>query len=183
MDLNQTVIYATHDEVEAMSMSDKVLILKEGRIQQISPPVEIYNKPVNLFVARFIGKPTINLIESTMIEKDNEAYLDTGEFTVDVNEIKEYLKDKSSGSELILGIRPLKVLLSKEKVNENSFQGEVYVTEPLGAETIVEVKRGNIILLSKMRGEPPFNMGDKIWISLDKDAIHIFDKKTGLSLM
>jgi multiple sugar transport system ATP-binding protein len=183
LDLEQTIIYTTHDEVEAMGMSDSILVLRDGRVQQMGPPLEIYNKPVNLFVASFIGKPAINLIDVSVVEEDGRTYLDAGEFKVEVTGVKDILEGGSSRGELILGVRPANTSLSREKLYKNSFKGVVYVVEPLGAETIVEVKIGGIRLTSKIRGASDFDIGDDVWISFPEDKIYIFDKKTGENLV
>ncbi len=174
-ELGVTTIYVTHDQVEAMTMADKVAIMNKGVLQQLGNANEIFDHPANLFVAGFIGSPPMNLIDCTLTEKG----LDAGVFTLAVpDEIRDLIKEKASGPELILGVRPEDISLSKKRTSEAVMKAEVYVTEPLGSEIIVDLKVGDEIV--KARVDPDFVVGpgDEVWMFINRDRMHIFDKKT-----
>src|SRR3990170_7317469 len=104
--LGVTTIYVTHDQAEAMTMSDRIGMMRGGVLQQIGTSEEIYYKPVNTFVASFLGSPLINLINCKYVEQDGKAVLDAGAFEIDITDIKGAINGEKSGSEVILGVRP-----------------------------------------------------------------------------
>lgn len=177
--LGVTMIYVTHDQVEAMTMADKVAIMNKGEIQQLGEAYEIYNHPASLFVAGFIGSPPMNLIDCTLTEKEGNVFIDTGTFALPISDdMRGVIKKKAEGSELILGFRSENLHLSKKRVADSLVQLEVYVTEPLGSEIIVDLKVGGILI--KATAEPTLQVGpgDKVWISIDRERMHLFDKQT-----
>jgi len=183
IDIEATTIYVTHDQTEAMSMGDRIAVMKEGVLHQVGKPAEVYDNPVNLFVANFIGSPGMNFLDvvckkeerrvKAILQSDNSISFDFGK------EISLQLeKKKAFEKRLVLGIRPECVLLDAGKT-DGSVPGEIYVIEPLGASQIYDVKVGNDIL--KVRTLMDFNakIGDRIWIKLNEKKVHFFDKETG----
>lgn len=176
--LATTLIYVTHDQVEAMTMSDRIAIMNYGKILQVQPPKGIYDKPVDTFVAGFIGSPPMNFIDCSFVEKNGTAILDAGAFTSDVSELKGPIKEKATGSELILGLRPEDVSVQKERTPGELIQSEVYVIEPLGYELIIDLKVGDGIVKAKSASDFAAKIGDTLWMKFDKNKMHIFDRKT-----
>ena len=181
--LGITTIYVTHDQIEAMTMADRVAVLNKGELQQYSSADELYNKPRNLFVAGFIGSPPMNFIDCTLVEKEGNYYLDAGSFMVKLPiDLGKLVAEKATGPELVLGVRPEDLKISL-KPTENSIESNVYVLEPLGKDTIVNVKLGDTLV--KILA-PPYirlSIGDRIWIVYDLNKIHIFDKKTEKAIL
>ena len=180
-ELKITTIYVTHDQVEAMSMADRIAVMNAGRLQQYAVPEKLYNKPANIFVAGFIGNPPMNFIDGTVYSKDGRFFFDSGEFTIELSkEIGEIVTSKAS--EVVMGFRPehVKISLSEQP---NSVEGLVYVVEPLGRDVVVNVKIGGIVV--KILASPDLNLepGQKIWLVFDQRKLHFFDKKSGLSLL
>ena len=176
--LGVTTIYVTHDQVEAMTMSDRIALLNNGFLQQVGTAEEIYSRPANLFVAGFIGSPPMNFMNGTFVEKfSGEAYIDTGFFMLDVSEFKDMIKKNATSDELVFGIRPEHITLSREPV-EGAIKAKVYVMEPLGRKVIVNLQVGDTIF--KVEEEPGFKAesGEEVWMTFDKDKLYIFDKKT-----
>ena len=174
-DLGVTTIYVTHDQAEAMTMADRIAIMNVGILQQVAPPEELFNHPSSLFVAGFIGAPPMNFINCSFV---GEEYIDAGTFRLKLDkDLVEVVKAGASSSELILGFRPEDLTISWREV-ENSIPGEVYVVEPLGTEVIVDVKVGESLV--KVREKPTFKAvpGKKVWITYDKNRLHVFDRKT-----
>lgn len=178
--LGVTTIYVTHDQVEAMTMSDRIAIMEDGRIQQIGTPEEIYGEPVNLFVAEFIGSPPMNLLEAEMKREDGTVKLDMGSFVHEVRKIEGL--GELNFSEVVVGIRPEHVYL-RSKEGENNFKGEVLLVEPAGKEVNVHLSFNDeeITSLVKRREKP--SVGEEFWVGMEEEEIHIFDRESGRSIV
>ncbi len=175
-ELGITTIYVTHDQAEAMTMADRIVVLNRGRIQQIGSPEELYYRPANVFVAGFIGAPPMNFLEASVEEHDGKLVLNTGVFRIELPErMAEALRAAGLPREVIFGIRPEHI----EIVEEGGYPVEVFVTEPLGGETIIDFKHGDKILKIKYPGHFKANPKDVIRIRFKLDEAHIFDKETG----
>ena len=175
-ELKITTIYVTHDQVEAMTMADRIAVLNMGKLQQYGDPGELYNKPANLFVAGFIGTPPMNFLEGSLIDKEDTMLIDFGEFSLTLPEnIVSILREVNASSEIIFGIRPEDVFIGKQ----GELEGEVYVVEPLGKDIIVHVNLGgNKRIRAILSAEKAPSMSSKVKVSFDMEKVHIFDKKT-----
>ena len=172
--LQVTQVYVTHDQVEAMSMADRIAILFDGKFQQIGTPFDVYNLPSNKFVAGFIGSPTMNFFNASF--DSNKLIFCEQEYLLP-SLMTEILKNEEV-NEFILGIRPEHIKITP-KDYESSFEVELTVIEFLGPETIVTFEF--IDGISGMVSIPGFygaKMGDKAYISFPHEKIHIFDRKT-----
>ena len=172
-----TTIYVTHDQVEAMTMADRVAVMNEGRLMQVGTPEEIYNKPGNLFVAGFIGSPRMNFFEATFT---GEA-LDAGDFKVNILPEYRAMLEKYEGKSLKVGIRPEHVYIPERSptgVPQQELEGVVDFVEPLGSDTIIHVKIGNKLLLAKIPGTVKVDYGSRIKILVDLTQLHVFEKET-----
>lgn len=177
--LRVTTIYVTHDQVEAMTMADEIAIMNLGLLQQLGNANEIFNHPANLFVAGFIGSPPTNFIDCTFTEKDGSCLLDAGNFTFPVSDvISKIIKEKATGSELILGVRPEFIFLDKKRAPDRLIKAEVYVTEPMGSEVIVDLKIGENFIKAKVAPDFTISVGEKVWMGFNEEKMHLFDKKT-----
>jgi multiple sugar transport system ATP-binding protein len=182
-ELKITTIYVTHDQAEAMTMADRVAVMNKSKILQIAEPSEIYNRPANTFVAEFIGSPPMNLIDASILWEDSEAMLDTGYLRIKLpKDISQILAKLGHKSEVILGIRPEHIVVSKEYIPD-SYPVEVYVVEPLGSETIVNIRHGDKIIKARYPGYLSAKPGERIYISFQKERLHIFSKETGLAII
>jgi multiple sugar transport system ATP-binding protein len=182
-ELKQTILYVTHDQVEAMSMADRIAVMDHGELQQYGSREELYSKPSNRFVANFIGSPSMNFIDCTFIEKDQTALLDASDFQIDVTKYSNAIKKNASNSELVMGIRPENVYVNMNRRGERSIQSEVHMTEPLGSKTIVTLTIGNIMIKSLVPGTFRTKIGDKLWIEFDMEKLHVFDRKTETAVL
>ena len=172
--LGVTTIYVTHDQVEAMTMSDRIGLLDKGILQQVGTPSEVYRKPTNTFVGSFLGSPAINFMNCSYLEKDGKVFLDASYFKLDVTYLKELI-EKKNGNEFILGVRPEEIAIVKEK-SADSIEAEVFMTEPLGSEIIVILKIGENIVRAKVEPGTIIKIGDKVNLNINKKKIHIFNK-------
>ncbi len=183
-DLGATMIYVTHDQTEAMTMGDRITVLKDGRIMQVDTPLNLYTRPANKFVASFIGSPTMNFVDVTVIADHGEPALLFNNHVMRVpNEriplIKPYL-----GKELILGIRPEHIRLT-DRPNRSSVSGRILVKEEMGHEVIVyfnEQDSGQMIArLTSDRGHV-VPIRDQEEFEFDMAHCHLFDKETEQSI-
>ena len=188
--LETTTLYVTHDQIEAMSMADRVAVLEEGQIQQVGTPTEIYDRPANLFVAGFIGNPSMNLIPCQLAASGEVVYLELvagHRMAVKDERIAHILTTSGGDRNLVLGVHPEDLLINAEHSPEN-IPVAVYSFESLGAETIVDVTLGSdevgddIILKSRVGMTFEVRIGQTLWMTCVPDRIHIFDGDTGEAL-
>ncbi len=170
--LKATMVYVTHDQLEAMTLGNRIAVLNKGKIMQVDDPLNLYSKPRNLFVARFIGSPEMNIIPCTL----NDGYLDFGEFKLKVPEDIYGMMRDYEGKELKFGIRPEDVLdsLFAKDVEGERINAIVEVTEPLGSEILAHLKIGEIEILAKFPPVVKVNAGDKMKVVFNKRKMHIF---------
>jgi multiple sugar transport system ATP-binding protein len=177
--LKITLVYVTHDQVEAMSMADRIAILSLGKIQQVGTPSEVYNTPRNKFVAGFIGSPNMNFIDCTF----EGNLLNFGENQITLNEDVVNKIHSSNLKELILGIRPEHIVM-KQNPFEGCYEVEITVKEYLGAETVISFEfKGKIHAMVTIPGFYEGKMGDKAYITIFKEKMHIFDPETEINLL
>ncbi len=185
--LQTTFIYVTHDQTEAMTLGTRIVVLKDGFIQQVDTPQNLYNKPVNLFVAGFIGSPQMNLLNATVNERDNALFLDFGMNTVKIPEGKaKVVREKGYvGKEVVFGIRP-EDLHDEEAFISNAKDSvittTVEVTEMLGAEIFLYLTTGEANIVARVNPRNTSTHGDTIKLGVDTNKLHIFDKETELTI-
>ncbi len=180
-DIKATVIYVTHDQVEAMTMARRIAVMRSGKIEQLATPDEIYNHPRTRFIASFIGSPPMNLLDGTLTEKNGKSYIELEPFSIKIPPKSAILiKEKATSSKVILGIRPEDVIIQKEKMPKQVefFPCEVYVVEPLGSELLVNLNVGENIVKVKTDPSLDVDIGETVWTQFRKDKIHIFDSET-----
>jgi len=167
-----TTIYVTHDQVEAMTLGTRIAVLKDGLIQQLATPLELYSKPANLFVAGFIGSPAINTFECT---RDAAGVLRLP----DGQAIGE---GAGAVGKVVVGVRPEDMLLRAESEGPGQLRGKVSLVEPTGAETYVLVDLGYAEITVRMAGLPGIAPGDAVRIEAPQAALHLFDAASGKRL-
>ncbi|HSN75265.1 MAG TPA: ABC transporter ATP-binding protein [Anaerolineae bacterium] len=160
-----TTIFVTHDQIEALTMADRIAVLDRGRIIQVGAPDDIYDRPATTFVAQLVGSPRINLVQTS--QQDGSLVVDNSPLHLPLP-VGLSLPDK-----LLLGIRPEDVQLRANGAGQ--FTGRVALTEPLGVETIVHVQSGEQVLLSVMPGMTPLRVNDPVRFDLAPERLHYFD--------
>lgn len=180
-ELKTTMIYVTHDQVEAMSMADRIAVMNEGKLSQVADPLTIFDHPANQFVAGFIGTPPMNFLDCTYQKIGEESFLQlpTVKLKID-NDIAKIIEEQAKGQELVIGARPQDISVSQKKASDEDFEIEIYAVEPLGTETVLDICYVACGLIFKATTVRRFkaNLGDMMWASLDKQRIHLFDKST-----
>lgn len=181
--LDTTLIYVTHDQVEAMTMSDRIAIMNEGKLQVVDGPENIYFHPTTQWVAGFIGSPPMNFFDCILSEKSGQGILEAGEFQVPLpKETWRALQKDASTSELVFGVRPEDTKVSKTSV-PGGIEGKVYVTEPTGDSIIVDVKVGKAIMRARADAASQFNIEDTVYMTFNMERMHIFNKKSDTTLI
>jgi len=170
--LKQTAVMSTFDSLDAMSMGDRIALMKEGKIAQFGTPREIYDDPRSIFAASSIGSPQMNLIKCVLKSKNGTVCLVSEGFELDATRYKESLSDKV-GSEVTLGIRPGDIELSKSGAG---IESHVFAVEPMGHEKIITLKLNQTMVVAKTALEMRFTAGEKLRVQFDVAKIHLFDK-------
>jgi multiple sugar transport system ATP-binding protein len=179
--LETTFIYVTHDQVEAMTMGDRIMVIQDGILQQIDTPRKLYGKPNNVFVAGFIGSPSMNFFDSTLVGEEGSLFVDTGDFRLQVPEDKKAVFGDYIGKEVILGIRP-------ENIHSEEFAppgivsapitANVEVIELLGHELHLFLDTGSTSCVSIVDTRMAPTVGNDVDLVVDVERIHLFDPDT-----
>jgi multiple sugar transport system ATP-binding protein len=170
-----------------MTMGTRIVVMKDGVIQQVDAPQTIYAHPVNLFVAGFIGSPQMNFIDSTVVDKDGKIYVSFEGESIPLDDEKADILKKQGyvGKEVILGIRPEDIDENPEfiaKHKDAAINVKVELTELMGAETYLYFTKGKANITARVDGSSKAQIGDTITVALESDKIHIFDKETELTV-
>jgi len=152
--LRTTTVYVTHDQIEAMTMADRIVVMHDGVIEQIGTPLELYDRPDNLFVAQFIGSPAMNIVQGTLRRANGTSHVETSD-----------------------GVRPDHLELAGNK--DRSVPGEIIVVEPTGSETELVVRIGDAQMIVETHGRPSLQPGDKVTFAVNPANVHLFDQSSG----
>ena len=177
--LQTTVIYVTHDQVEAMTMGSTIVVLKLGAIQQVGSPLDLYSFPSNRFVAGFIGSPSMNFLDCTIAEENGDLFVDAGAFKLKVPDDKAAKLREHGGKEFIFGIRPEDIRKRREKqesYTEEHLKARINVIEPLGKEMYVNLSSGDLDFMAIIAARHPLNLNEDVELTLNMDRMHLFEK-------
>jgi multiple sugar transport system ATP-binding protein len=185
--LGATMIYVTHDQVEAMTMGDRIVVMKDGIIQQIDTPLNLYNRPTNRFVAGFIGSPSMNFLEGTLLrDTDNGLIFDEGSVTITISQRYEEQLHHHVGKRVIFGVRPEDIFdtrLSEGAEEKAHIRVRVEVVEPMGNETLVYLSTNTSSLVARLDAMQLPKVGDEMDVVLDISRSHFFDVETEETLL
>ena len=184
--LGTTFIYVTHDQVEAMTMGERIAVLNAGRLMQIDTPTNLYDHPANIFVAGFIGSPAMNFFDnSVLVEKEGKMYVDTGLFQVEVPKERYERYRPYVGKKVVFGIRPENLHhpdFTPPGVTAAIVQANVDVVEEMGHEKIVYLEEGGKTFLARMDPRARVHVGERIGVVLNMAVMHLFDAETEQAL-
>ena len=170
--LGTTTVYVTHDQIEAMTMADKIVVMQGGRIEQMGTPLEVYDKPANLFVAGFIGSPAMNMLDAVVRHIDGAVVAEVAGAHVPLDQ-----PGLADGQEIVLGVRPEHLV-----PGETGLSGQIVVVEPTGAETYLFVRLGAKEVTAVLRERRDVRPGQDIRLGVVQGASHVFDRKTGMRI-
>ena len=175
--LETTAIYVTHDQVEAMTLGTRVVVMKDGRVQQIGEPLELYGRPSNKFVAGFIGSPAMNFVEVAISGSGEALWAEAAGLRIRVPQEMSTRVRSQSGQRLTLGVRPEAVRIANG-VDDYSFATAVDVLEPLGNEILLNFRAGGVPMVARVDPGVRVKAHDNIRLALDPERLHFFDAKT-----
>lgn len=179
VDLGVTTIYVTHDQLEALSMADRIAVMNEGVLQQFGTPDEIYERPANTWVATFVGEPQMSLMEMAVTERDGDIRLNLEDHGVPIAADKAAVVRTQNEGSVLIGVRPDKMHVSVEPNGGDEIEGEVFARQLLGAEALVEVQLKNTRVRAKVPTNFPGHIGDRCYVDLDPNALHVFSARSG----
>ncbi len=189
--LDATTIYVTHDQIEALTLGDRLVLMKDGIVQQIGDPRTMYNRPANVFVAGFIGSPSMNFLDGRLVAENGSLWLNMDDFRLQVPQTEEHL-DPYRDKEVIVGFRPEDILDKKRAgfaASGNVMTAQIDVIEPIGSEELLYVSSGKDTFVAKI---PEYSIGftekralveKEIELAFNMDKLHIFDKDTKKAIL
>jgi multiple sugar transport system ATP-binding protein len=183
--LGTTFVYVTHDQVEAMTMATRIVVMNLGTIQQVGTPQELYDRPRNLFVAGFIGSPAMNVFDGTVVQDEGGLAIDTGSFKLPVAKEKEAQLSPNLGKKVVLGIRPENIHaidFTPMGIRGHKLEAEVEVTESLGNELILHLSQDGKQFLARVDPRTDVRPGQTTQVAMDIDRLHTFDPESGESI-
>jgi multiple sugar transport system ATP-binding protein len=180
--LGSTMIYVTHDQVEAMTMGDRICVMKDGNIMQVADPLTLYRSPENVFVAGFIGSPPMNLLRGKVQRKNGGLVFventDKNPITVPLAGPVAPLAERYVGKDIIFGIRPEHLSDEIKDVPTSPLTSTVEIAEPMGSESLVYMKAGTGNLISRIHGEKLFHIGQEVTVHVNLEKVSLFDTET-----
>jgi multiple sugar transport system ATP-binding protein len=174
--LKTTTVYVTHDQIEAMTMADRIVVMHDGVVEQIGTPLELYDRPNNLFVAQFIGSPAMNIVHGTLRRANGTAHVETP----DGIHWPLGTGTGADGQAVTYGVRPDHLELARR--DSRGVEGEIVVVEPTGSETELVVKIGDAQVIVETHGRPTLQPGDKVNFAVNPANVHLFDRSSGVRL-
>lgn len=180
-ELQTTFVYVTHDQTEAMTMADRIVVMDKGVVQQYDTPQKLYSNPANLFVAGFIGSPQMNFIESTVIKKGNNLKIRFADYEMDIPKFKRERLEPYLGKEIILGVRPEHIFYDLSMLNEKTdcvIDVTTEIAEMTGSETNIYFSLAKKTHIARIKTESGISSGDRIKLCIDENNVHYFDKET-----
>jgi multiple sugar transport system ATP-binding protein len=180
--LGNTMIYVTHDQVEAMTMGDRICVMKDGLIMQVADPLTLYRQPENLFVAGFIGSPPMNLLKGK-VEKGESGLIfretaDEGAVNIPLKGPIEALASKYVGKPIVLGIRPEHLTEENKNGTHAPVSSTIDIAEPMGSESLVYLRAGTGNLIARIHGEALYHMGQPLTVYVNLEKVALFDVET-----
>jgi multiple sugar transport system ATP-binding protein len=180
--LGSTMIYVTHDQVEAMTMGDRICVMRDGNIMQVADPLTLYRQPDNLFVAGFIGSPPMNLIKGKVQKRDGGLFFvesaEKNALTIPLQGRLETLASKYVDKDIVFGVRPEHLSDQEKDSGHLPITSTVEISEPMGSESLVYLKAGAGNLIARIHGEHLFHLGEQVTIQVNLDKVSLFDATT-----
>ena len=179
--LQTTAVYVTHDQIEAMTMGHRIAVMKDGKVQQVGTPLEVYDRPANVFIAQFIGTPPMNFLDATL----RNGRLESEKFSLPVPKALVSRATQYEGKKLLIGVRPENILESQETGRGETARiaAVVEIVEPVGHEAIVYARVGSNLLVAAFDSHNVPRIGEAIELVVEVDSIHLFDAVSELRLI
>ncbi len=184
--LQATIIYVTHDQTEALTMGDRIVVFKEGVIQQVDDPITLYDRPANRFVASFIGSPPMNFLQGVVVRLGEKYYFQNGSFRVRINDSMVPKIQPYERKDIIFGVRPENIydkLFASEASPDNTVRATCEVVEPMGAEAYLYLRAGDNAFVARVSGHVRPGVNQDLDLVFDISKAHFFDPHTEKSIL
>ncbi len=180
--VEKNMIYVTHDQVEAMTLADRIVVMHNGKIQQQGKPEEVFKNPVNKFVAGFIGTPPMNFLNAEIQQKAGGVFVNGNGFSLKLNKEKAKAAKAHKSKEIVVGMRPSDLVYDSKGTAKQSLKLHVKLSEYIGAQSILICRCGNADVTVELKSETPIKLGGELNFAVNVDAIHLFDGKSEVAL-
>ncbi len=181
--LQATIIYVTHDQIEAMTMGERIAVMRDGIIQQIDSPMGLYNNPVNKFVAGFIGSPPMNFMDGRITERNGALLFDEGAIQLAIDPSYHDSLAKHKDKEVVFGIRPENISISNGSDHGETVDCLVEVTEPMGSELYLHLSTGTNSYIARVKMDRDVRVNEKLPMHFNMQKAHFFDKDTETAIV
>lgn len=179
--VRKNMIYVTHDQIEAMTLADRIVVMHDGHIQQEGTPEELFKRPANKFVAGFLGSPPMNFLEAELLEEGGRLFASGGAFKLAIPPSRAESLNRASGR-LLLGVRPSDLEFDPEADERNSLDLRVRVSEYVGAQSVLLCACGEDGVTVELKSETPIALGETLRFSVRPESVHLFDRETETAL-
>jgi multiple sugar transport system ATP-binding protein len=177
--LGTTAIYVTHDQVEAMTLGDRVVVMRDGRVQQVGDPMDLYNQPANRFVAGFIGSPAMNFAAVRIAAENGSLWAESADLRIKVPAPIAPRLGRYAGMDATLGVRPEDLRIARDgDANDMSFDVAIEVVERLGSEILLDVAAGSTSMVASVEPTVTAKVHEKLRLAINPDRVHFFDNQT-----
>jgi multiple sugar transport system ATP-binding protein len=177
--LGTTAIYVTHDQVEAMTLGDRVVVMRDGRVQQVGDPMELYNEPANRFVAGFIGSPAMNFASVRIAAENGSLWAESEDLRIKVPARIAQRLGRYAGMEATLGVRPEDLRIADDgEAGDLSFNVAIEVVERLGSEILLDVAAGATAMVASVEPTVTAKVHERLRLAMNPDRVHFFDNQT-----
>ncbi len=179
--LQTTFVYVTHDQVEAMTMASRIAVMNQGYLMQVDTPLNLYERPDNLFVAGFIGSPAMNFFKAKVTKSNGALHIDAGSFALQIPEARSSVYSPYTGKDVIFGIRPEDIHnpgFAPPGITASEIEGHVDVMEVMGNEIFTYLNRGEHTFVARVDPRSHFRVGENVKVAFNMDNMHVFDKET-----
>ncbi len=177
--VSTTVVYVTHDQVEAMTMGDRIVVMKDGVVQQVASPKELYDRPVNTFVAGFIGSPMMSFLDCALETDGDQSRLRASSFDIPLSPEKRSKLDRRAGGRLTVGVRPEDVSIVAPGGGDGHVNATVDVIEPLGSEQVLYLLADGQRIHARVSADLPVSTGETMRLGVNINKLHVFDRDSG----
>jgi multiple sugar transport system ATP-binding protein len=184
--LQATIVYVTHDQTEALTMGDRIVVVKDGAIQQVADPITLYDRPVNKFVASFIGSPPMNFLNGVLVRMSDRLYFQNGPFRVRIVDSMVPRLEPYANKDIVMGTRSEDIydkLFASEASTENTVRATCEVIEPMGAEAFLYLRCGSNTFIARVSGHVRPGVNQDIDLVFDMNKAHFFDKNTERAIL
>jgi multiple sugar transport system ATP-binding protein len=180
--IKKNMVYVTHDQIEAMTLADRIVVMNGGHIQQQGTPTELFKNPVNKFVAGFLGSPPMNFLNADIVEEGGVLHARGDGFGIRLPDALAHRARKSTSGKVLLGVRPSDLEYAPDAAKDTSFDLNVVISEYVGAQSVLICTCGNARITVEIKSETPIALGETLRFALRSEGLHLFDPKTEMAL-